>query len=342
MLASPAVTERLRTSFAPLDSPVGDDVLAATVFSHEAGTLTQHPGGAIANVQDPRCMRIGLADLTGAGLAEVWRGNGPVRFGTAGSIRYVENGDYLAGWLDLDEARYSGLVETTEAAYAALLGFHASSAYPHVWRIWNYISAINDGAGDEERYRLFCVGRARALAAVPAAGPGIGYPAATAVGNPSGARILRLSWIAAREPGLAIESPRQLSAYHYPRRYGPASPSFSRAMLAPGGLLLVSGTASIVGHETRHEGDPVSQLHETLDNLHALIERACATGSFRNTRLGADSLLRVYLRHHEDRMAVEQVLRTRVGSSVPTLILGADICRSGLLVEIEAVHRLER
>lgn len=335
MLIPAAVAPTLSAGFVPLfpafERSLPDDVLAATVFGH---------GDAFA--QDPRCLRIELDLLAGAGLAEVWRGKGPMQNGTAGPIRYVEDGDHLAGWLDLDEAGHGGLEATAEAAYLAVLGFHARSGYRHIWRIWNYIAAINEGSGDDERYRRFCVGRARAIAAINGSGPGVDYPAATAVGNPVGARTLRLSWIAGREPGLAIESPRQLSAYRYPRRYGPASPNFSRAMLVPGGLLLVSGTASIVGHETRHHGDPIAQLHETLDNLEALITEASAAGSFHRTPLGTDSLLKIYLRRHDDRAVIEQSLRERLGSSVPAMILGADICRSELLVEIEAVHRFNR
>lgn len=345
MLTSAAVAPRLHPGLVPLTSLPGrqsagppgtssgpglaHDVLAVTTFGNGSPLL-----------EDPRCLHVELDVLAGAGTAEMWRATRPVRSGTAGPIRHVEDGDHLAGWLDVDEREHGGLLAAAEAAYRAVLGFHARSRYRHIWRIWNYISAINEGSGDNERYRLFCVGRARALAAIDAVEPGIGYPAATAVGNPVGARVLRLSWIAARQPGLAVESPRQLSAYHYPRRYGPASPNFSRAMLTPSGLLLVSGTASIVGHESRHDGNPTAQLHETLDNLEALIAEAGAAGSFQRTTLGADSLLKVYLRRTVDLPAVKQVLRERLGHSVPTLILSADICRADLLVEIEAVHRL--
>jgi chorismate lyase/3-hydroxybenzoate synthase len=32
--------------------------------------------------------------------------------------------------------------------------------------MWNYLDAINENDGDEERYRQFCLGRARGLGAV--------------------------------------------------------------------------------------------------------------------------------------------------------------------------------
>ncbi|MBK7904489.1 MAG: hypothetical protein IPJ97_17360 [Proteobacteria bacterium] len=72
-----------------------------------------------------------------------------------------------------------------------MLRFQAQSPYRHVWRIWNFITDINEGEGDEERYKHFCLGRARAFAAVHARAPDIGYPAASAVGKPRGGSSVR-------------------------------------------------------------------------------------------------------------------------------------------------------
>jgi chorismate lyase/3-hydroxybenzoate synthase len=317
----------LRASYATLGSePLAEDVLAAAVF-----------GAGVTAPSDPRCLRINLEPLVGAGLSEVWQGDGPMRIGAAGPVRYVEDGRHLAGWIDLEEAGFNGLEEAAEAAYLGLLQFHATTAYRHVWRIWSFVTGINEGVGDEERYKQFCLGRARAFAAVHATLPGIGYPAATAVGKPAGGRSLQICWLAGRDPGVEIENPRQLAAYRYPRCYGPAAPSFSRAMLVPGPLLLISGTASIVGHESMHPGDTVAQLHETLDNLDALLQSAAEVAARPAPSLGPDSLLKVYLRHASDAARVGRSLRERVGEGVPVLMLAADICRSELLIEIEAV-----
>jgi len=329
MTSRPEPTPAPRVTFSNLDTaqPLGDDVLTAVVF----GKDTPCP-------PDPRCLRIGLEPLAGAALCEVWHGVGRVRLGTSGPIRFVEDGHCLAGWIDLDESRFGGLVATAEAAYRGLLGFHAASPFQHVWRIWNFVTAINEGRGDEERYKLFSLGRARAFAAAHATSPGIGYPAATAVGKPQGPRTLQVCWIAGRAPGTMLENPRQIAAYHYPRQYGPAAPSFSRAMLIPGTALLISGTASIVGHASVHEGDAAAQLEETLDNLDTLLQRARAGGHASSAQLGPQSLLKVYLRPGIDAAVIEHRLRERLGRGVPTLILAADICRSELLIEIEAVQ----
>jgi chorismate lyase/3-hydroxybenzoate synthase len=103
--------------------------------------------------------------------------------------------------------------------------------------------------------------------------------------------------------------------------------------------MLVSGTSSIVGYESMHNGDLDAQLRETLANLNVLLELAHAAGRGPAARLGAGSLVKVYLRDARHAAHVAQELSQRLGADVPTMILAADICRSELLVEVEAVHR---
>ena len=74
------------------------------------------------------------------------------------------------------------------------------------------------------------------------------------------------------------------------------------------------------------------------DNLEALIE--CASRKLhRHARVGltGPSLLRVYLRHEQHLGLVQSRLDRWVGSEVPKLFLRADICRRGLLLEIEGL-----
>ncbi len=88
---------------------------------------------------------------------------------------------------------------------------------------------------------------------------------------------ISIYFLAARQPPKMIENPRQTSAYHYPPKFGKHSPIFSRACVwgEPGSArLFVSGTASIVGHETIHRGDVVAQTRETMVNIGALLEEA--------------------------------------------------------------------
>jgi chorismate lyase/3-hydroxybenzoate synthase len=193
---------------------------------------------------------------------------------------------------------------------------------------------INAGEADAERYKQFSVGRARAFADADAQSPGMPWPAATAVGTLDGRRRLLVCWLAGTEAGDPVENPRQVNAYCHPRQYGPASPRFSRAMLAPEGTLLVSGTASIVGHDSLHVDDVTAQLEETLRNLDAVTAKA---GLQRQARACRVPLLTVFLRRPGDAAWVAQRLRDHYRAEPRFVILDAAICRPELLLEIEAI-----
>jgi chorismatase len=115
-----------------------------------------------------------------------------------------------------------------------------------------------------------------------------------------------------------------MPAYHYPGRYGPRSPSFARASRLPDGPLLISGTASILGHATAHPGDVAAQCRTTLDNLTTL------AGDLRSLQT-----VKVYVRHAEDLAAVRRECAAAFGGAAAYLV--TDLCRRDLLVEIEGV-----
>lgn len=279
---------------------------------------------------DPRCVRVGLAAATGRAPVEVWRTRGPVRAGRSGRVRHADDGHYGLVAIELDEAAHGGIAGAAEAAYRELLDVVAASPTPHLLRLWNYLDAINLGAGDDERYRQFCAGRARGVAGrFPD-----GYPAATAIGRRDGVRRLHVYGLTAAAPGRFIENPRQTSAWRYPREYGPAAPVFARATRDPGGALLISGTAAVVGHASQHVDDFDAQLDETLANLASLLRSGCGPAA----RLGRGSLLKVYVRHPERAGSLAATLRARLPGLGGVLVLGGDICRRDLLVEIDGIH----
>jgi len=207
-------------------------------------------------------------------------------------------------------------------------------AYP--LRLWNFFPGINTGDDDAERYRRFCIGRGAALEA--AGLDDASMCAATAIG--SSRHRMQLVALIGRQPGVSIENPRQVSAWNYPRRYGPRQPSFARATavsLAENRVgLLVSGTASVVGHATAHPHDVRAQTEEAASNLEALL--AHAAGAMNHpalARFSDASLARVYVRNAEDWPAVEKRLRAR-WPEVRLCGLQGDVCRRDLMVEIEA------
>ncbi|WP_018879159.1 hypothetical protein [Thioalkalivibrio sp. ALE9] len=258
--------------------------------------------------------------------------------GADGSLTYLRGRDCLVGcWHAPLDAR-ADPEPLTERAYREILSGCRALGFDHLVRVWNYLPAINDPVDGQERYRGFCSGRAQVFEALPEYERVL--PAATAIGTHSDG--LLIYFIATREPAARIENPRQVSAYRYPRQYGPRSPSFARASLwQPGpqaAELFISGTASIVGHESRHVGDLEAQIDESLRNIGALLEQASTHHPVRAETPQALSLLKVYLRHAEDAPAVENHLRARLGHHIPWLLLHGDICREELLVEIEGQY----
>ncbi len=279
--------------------------------------------------------------LSDAGpMADVWRGTGPTESGITGNVHWRRDEHWLFGAVELDEAAHGGGLEPLAyQAYRDVFKALAQTGYPHLLRIWNHLPHINADGGGLERYRQFNLGRQQAfLDAGQTAFDGA--PAACGIGTLHGPLCVR--FLAGRTGVVPIENPRQLSAYHYPQTYGPRAPTFSRAALAEIGgrtlALFISGTASIVGHESLHVGNVEAQTHETLRNLRTVITAAQAKAT---ARFGLDALdCVVYLRHVDDAPVVRQVLDQVLGPQSHTVrhavYLEADICRSDLLVEIEA------
>jgi enamine deaminase RidA (YjgF/YER057c/UK114 family) len=280
--------------------------------------------------------------LLSAGLdvVDVWSSPGPQQHGRCGSVRWRHNGGWLFGAVELDEAAEGqGLQALAERAYRDIFETLRSTGCTHLQRLWNYLPGINADGGGLERYRQFNSGRQVAfLDAGYAAFEGA--PAACAIGTRSGPFCVR--FLAGTSAPLAVENPRQVSAYHYPTAYGPRSPTFSRAALvrpAPGTVgLLISGTASIVGHQTLHHGDVGAQTRETLANLHAVIEAAQARCSARFALSEMDCV--VYVRHAGDTPLIRTLFEASVGAASraarSAVVVEADVCRADQLVEIEA------
>ncbi len=224
----------------------------------------------------------------------------------------------------------------TRQGYASLLARVRGSTHPWLLRIWNYLGAINAGHGDEERYRRFCVGRAAAVDAAFNDPP----PAATAIGHDGGTGTLQIVALCSNTPALALENPRQTPAWSYPRQHGPVSPGFSRGALldAEGAAptLLASGTASIVGHVSRHVDDPAEQLRESLRNLDALLEAGSQRAGRRFGVHGCQAL-RIYLRRPTDLATAQAVMAASGVAGDRAVYLRGDVCRRELDVEIEGV-----
>lgn len=280
-------------------------------------------------------------------LCEVWRVADPEAQLSSGAadarVSYRFSEALLFGCLMIAErdieahGEAGALQRATEIAYQEIFDVLDETEHRHLIRVWNYLPEINAQAGGDERYRHFNAARQMAFRKSGRATMGT-VPAACALGSPAGSP-LSVYFLAARRPPKMIENPRQTSAYHYPPKFGRHSPVFSRACVwgEPGhGRLFVSGTASIVGHETIHGGDVVAQTRETMVNIAALLEEANrVVGSNRYALNGL--MLKVYVRTPSDLPAIEATLSELLNTPAAIVYLQADVCREDLLVEIEAV-----
>jgi chorismate lyase/3-hydroxybenzoate synthase len=297
-----------------------DDVLGVATFDATASLPGDLP---VARVSTP---------VLGSNFYEVWRTAQQVESGQYSHVQYRRSQDLLFGCISLTEE--SGLPAATEAAYREIFAALDEMGYRHLARIWNYLPKINVETDGLERYRQFNSARRHALIAYRRDLTG-NVPAACALGSSTGSPLV-VYFLASRKAATAVENPRQISAYDYPPQYGP-KPAFSRASIL-GDILFISGTASIVGHETVHVGDVVAQTRETLTNIEALLSEA-------NRVSGADRFstrslaYKVYVRNIADLPLIRSQLEPALDPKAQVLYLHADICRQDLLVEIEAVGR---
>lgn len=304
----------------------------------QADFFHQHFSPAVIPVANPPVVvNVPLRPLGMSDVWEVWSGPQPQRSEHLGNIGMVSSIDHCVVHMQQHLGTDADIAMVTREMYLALLDQLHKARYPHLVRIWNFIPGINDGAGDAETYLRFNVGRAKAFDErnIPAEV----YPAATAVGSASGAPLTVII-LASRCPPLPIENPRQISAYRYPRQYGPRSPSFARATALPehaAARLFISGTASIVGHQSQH-GEIKRQLSETLNNLDQLLTNTLTC--LPSLQCTAQASWRVYLRNPADLPVVEPEVTNRLGNRSSVLFLQADLCRRELLVEIEGVCEL--
>ena len=279
---------------------------------------------------------VGTPALAGSDLLEVWRTDEVPESGNLGDIYYRSTSALIFGRILI--ASDNGSIESiTQNIYRQINQLQQELDYPQMIRIWNYLPWINRHDDGMERYQSFCVGRHQAIDT--SQGFEAHLPAATAVGTQDD-NIL-VYFLAAREEGIQIENPMQVSAFDYPARYAPKSPAFSRAIVKQWGKskhLYISGTASILGHETRHKNELLEQLDECLNNIDILIAEANAQANLGISNASQLTAIKIYLLNEGSLGAVMSHVRERLGHEINVLVLSADICRLDLLLEIAGVY----
>lgn len=282
-------------------------------------------------------VRSGLQSLVESPCVEVVRAAGPLTYGHDGGFSFACTQDYLFASCSARATEDVALRALAKNLYLRVIDLIRRQRYPHLLRVWNIVPSINADQDGMERYKLFCLGRHEGFNR-KIADPTTAYPAACGIGCHGD--DLRLYFLAARSPGMTVENPKQVSAYAYPPRYGPRSPSFSRALVktwARGAGLFLSGTASIVGHESRHQGDLAGQIEETLHNLETLTAAGAKASGSAFKLASPTSLLRVYIRRENDYLETRELLERHLGADLRALYLLTDLCRSELLVELDGI-----
>lgn len=271
---------------------------------------------------------------------EVFFSDLPVIYRQHGVFQRAFSNEVMFCGASLDADQALPLTETSEKLYGELFAMLAGEKLPHLLRIWNILADINQETEGLERYKQFCLGRHRAFEQFAPELADL-YPSASAVGAHAGG--LTVYAIAAQAPGITVENPNQVSAYRYPPRYGPKSPSFSRALVKQWedvATLFISGTASITGHLSRHLNDCSAQVEMTMDNIETLVKAANDQSAYDHSRevFTAEldqAILKIFVRNQEDLPDIQAAMKRRLGQRLNSLILEADLCRAELLFEVE-------
>lgn len=267
-------------------------------------------------------------------LVEVWLADHAVIRVNDQKIAWASDGESSYGLVEFPQPSSDNYDARIAEAYRALLEGCSQHGTPNLIRVWHYLPNIHHQFDGLDHYQHFCAARYRPLY-THCVQSNQGFPAATVIGNQSNSLVI--AFIASAQPVQQFENPRQVSAYDYPSDYGPQSPSFARASgLGQGDdfQLYISGTASIVGHQTQHPDDVGAQAEEVLQNLDNLIQHCQQNSDFDRKAI---QQARVYLRNAEDKARLEKMLATSLSQTSPLLWLQADLCRRELAIEIEAI-----
>ncbi len=287
----------------------------------------------------PAVIQLQLQPLNCHQAIESWWYEGEVNFQKTATARIAACKDYSVVIVQKEFTGPENFRTQTRQAYRELLDAVKATQHSRLVKVWNYFGDINNGADDSEKYRQFSIGREQAFQ-----DQGINHecaPTATAIGTQgdSGLALIALVSNGGFSP---VENPRQVSAYNYPREYGPSSPKFSRGGFVAFNnhkLFLISGTAAIVGHQTNFPNDSSLQLDETIKNLGSLCD-AISARVHDETQFVLDekSVLRVYVKDPMDYLAIRQKIEREMNLDPQNVVfLQGTICREELVVEIEGV-----
>ncbi len=297
-------------------------------------------------------MEVWLLDFSGMELTFTYQVKGQ------SSCLRIEDNKFICLFSTHHSADLSGFRENARGAFEMLDATLNSEGFgfQDIVRQWNYIEEIilpdPSGSDRPQNYQIFNDIRS---AFYQKADFRNGYPSATGIGVANGG--CTIATIALKENRANSVKPivniLQANAYNYSNGILTGncacmaekafSPKFERGKYmkpARNGFIFVSGTASIIGEKTVFEEDIVMQTKTSLVNIERLIsaDNLMNNNISTNSRPGFISFI-AYLRNVADYPVVQSLCEDYFGSD-NGIFVKADICRSNLLVEIEANYEI--
>ena len=237
------------------------------------------------------------------------------------------------------------LREKTNQAYRSIF---ETIGTRHLIRVWNFIPGLLDPVGNSpQRYMVFNAGRYDAFGERFTGREDFPTVVPTASGVGMSGDDLEIHALASDRQGTALANPRQVDSFSYSQEYGWPPPCFARATAVawPGatvGRLLVGGTAAVRGEVTVFEDSLEGQTEETFKNLAAVVAAGLGNHgldvedrSVRKDLLARFRDIRTYFSLPESREAIAASTAQVFPNAESIELAQAELCRSGLLIEIE-------
>jgi chorismate lyase/3-hydroxybenzoate synthase len=101
--------------------------------------------------------------------------------------------------------------------------------------------------------------------------------------------------------------------------------------------LFIAGTASVVGHASRHVGLPFEQTREAIENLRAVLSHTESVAGVTFVDTQHRPIYKAYVRDPDSIAGIRRALEDLPLSHDHVLYLQGDLCRRELLVEVEGL-----
>lgn len=236
----------------------------------------------------------------------------------------------------------------SDEVFAKLDGILSQHAFAvdDIVRQWNYIGNIVGCRGTKQNYQEFNDARSCYYAK---GAWGNGYPAATGIGTSyEGIVVGGIAFKKANGEGIfPIDNPLQIAAHVYSKRVlidddvnaMKSTPKFERAKLIEtkaGACCFVSGTAAIRGEESKDASSAKLQTIMTIENIAHLVSKENLVKYGSKPYDLRYVQIQVFIKNVEDYDEVRAEVE-KAYPNMPVVYSVADVCRTELLVEIEAI-----